>query len=91
MAKDQRFYVVWRGRRTGIFRTWAETQASVSGYSGARHKSYRSRVDAEAALANGPPDAVRYTYDASARHFASQREKIARSDAIMPKSDELPF
>ena len=37
MAK---FYVVWRGRKVGIFQTWGETEALVMGFSGARFKSF---------------------------------------------------
>ena len=91
MARKPKFYVVWRGRNTGIFMSWAETEAQVSGYPGARHKSYRSRVDAEQALANGPPEAVRHSDNPTAPHFANGREEIARRDAKISRSDELPF
>ena len=34
MAKTK-FYVVWKGRKTGIFNTWEACSAQVSGYQGA--------------------------------------------------------
>ncbi len=49
MAKTK-FYVVWKGRRTGIFKTWDECSAQVSGYPGAEYKSFDSLPAAEAAL-----------------------------------------
>jgi ribonuclease HI len=52
MAK-QKFYVVWVGRGTGIFTDWASTSASVSGYPGAKDKSYSSREEAESACEFG--------------------------------------
>lgn len=49
MAKAK-FYVVWKGRRVGIFNTWDECSAQVSGYPGAEYKSFDSLPAAEAAL-----------------------------------------
>ncbi len=49
----QKYYVVWKGRKTGIFTTWAECEKQVKGFVGAQFKSFESEVDAEAAyLAN---------------------------------------
>jgi ribonuclease HI len=49
MAK-QKFYVVWQGRKTGIFTSWAECEKQVKGFEGAQYKSFESRSAAEAAL-----------------------------------------
>lgn len=53
MAK-QKYYVVWQGRKTGIFTDWPTTQASVAGFSGASHKSFLTREEAEAAYKGKP-------------------------------------
>lgn len=45
-----KFYVVWKGRRTGIFNTWDECSAQVNGYPGAQYKSFDSLPAAQAAL-----------------------------------------
>ncbi|KAJ4313858.1 hypothetical protein N0V84_009213 [Fusarium piperis] len=42
-----KFYAVAIGRTTGVFETWEETKSQVNGYSGARHKSFKSREDAQ--------------------------------------------
>ncbi len=47
MAK---FYVVWKGRKTGVFSSWEECAAQVEGYAGAQYKSFTSRAAAEQAL-----------------------------------------
>ncbi len=48
-----KYYVVWKGRRTGIFTTWAECEKQVKGYVGAQFKAFEGEVEAEAAyLAN---------------------------------------
>jgi ribonuclease HI len=53
MAK--KFYVVWRGEKTGVFDDWATTQALVDGFAGARFKSFPTRAEAEAAFRSGAP------------------------------------
>jgi ribonuclease HI len=49
MPKKQ-FYVVWKGRKRGVFTTWDETSASVSGFPGAQYKAFGSRAAAQAAF-----------------------------------------
>ena len=50
-VNKQKFYVVWKGRQTGIFGSWAECEAQVKGYTGAEYKAFDSRPEAERALA----------------------------------------
>ncbi len=45
-----KFYAVKEGVCRGIFLTWEECKASVSGYSGAVYKSFKTRQEAEAFL-----------------------------------------
>jgi ribonuclease HI len=45
----EKFYVVWKGRKTGIFTSWNECSAQVSGFPGAEYKAFLSRAAAEAA------------------------------------------
>ena len=53
MAK--KFYVVWAGRRTGVFTEWSEAQPLVDKFAGARFKSFPTRAEAEAAFRAGKP------------------------------------
>ena len=46
----QKFYVVWSGRQTGVFTDWATVQRAVTGYAGARFKSFPTRAEAEEAF-----------------------------------------
>jgi ribonuclease HI len=49
----QKYYVVWKGRKTGIFTSWAECEKQVKGFVGAQYKAFGSEAEAEAAyLAN---------------------------------------
>jgi ribonuclease HI len=52
MAK-KKYYVVWRGRQTGIFDTWEECNEQIFSYSKASFKSFNSRELAEKAF-NSP-------------------------------------
>ena len=41
MAK-QKYYVVWKGRQTGVFNNWDACQAQIKGYEGAIYKSFET-------------------------------------------------
>lgn len=43
-----KFYAVRKGRKTGVFLTWAECQKQVNGFSGPEYKSFPTREAAEA-------------------------------------------
>lgn len=47
----KKVYAVRKGRKTGIFATWAECQKQTTGFSGAEFKSFTTRAGAEAYLA----------------------------------------
>ncbi len=49
MSKNRKYYVVWKGRRTGIFTTWEEASAQVNGFTGAQYKAFNTRADADKA------------------------------------------
>ncbi len=50
MAK-QKYYVVWKGRKRGIYSSWPECEAQVRGYPDAEYKAFDTRLEAERALA----------------------------------------
>ena len=45
----QKYYVVWKGRKPGIFTSWAETEKQVKGFAAAQFKSFESLKEAESA------------------------------------------
>lgn len=49
MAQKQKYYVVWKGRKPGIFISWTECEKQVKGFAGAQYKSFDSLQEAEAA------------------------------------------
>ncbi len=50
MAKKRKYYVVWKGRQSGVFSTWEECSAQVTGFTGAEYKAFDSRGAAEEAF-----------------------------------------
>lgn len=48
-SKKGKTYVVFKGRSPGIYSSWPECEAQVQGFSGANHKSYATKKEAEAA------------------------------------------
>ena len=49
----EKFYAVKKGSVTGIFKTWDECKASVTGYPGAVYKSFKTREEALEFLGEG--------------------------------------
>ncbi|HEX9385987.1 MAG TPA: ribonuclease H family protein [Anaerolineales bacterium] len=47
--QKQKYYVVWKGRKLGIFTSWAECEKQVKGFAAAQYKSFESLKEAEAA------------------------------------------
>ena len=52
----RKYYVVWKGRKPGVYTTWGECEAQVKGYAGAEYKSFANREIAEAAFRNDYED-----------------------------------
>lgn len=50
MAK-QKFYVVWKGRKPGIYETWEECRGQILGFKDAVYKSFPTRKEAVDAYA----------------------------------------
>jgi ribonuclease HI len=46
----EKYYVVWKGRRKGVFSSWKECSAQVSAYTGAEYMAFESRELAERAF-----------------------------------------
>lgn len=47
--KKPKFYVVWQGREPGVYTSWGACQAQISGYSGAKYKSFSTLSEAKIA------------------------------------------
>ncbi|GAB3884342.1 ribonuclease H1 domain-containing protein [Spirosoma agri] len=52
--KKPKFYVVWRGRETGVFDSWADCQKQTAGFDGALFKAFDSKPAAVKAYKDKP-------------------------------------
>ncbi|MBR1475658.1 MAG: ribonuclease H family protein [Muribaculaceae bacterium] len=58
-SNRRKWYVVWKGTEPGVCDSWAECEARVKGYPGARYKSFQTQEEAVRAFREG--------YDTEAR------------------------
>jgi len=49
---SKKFYVVWKGEKTGVFPTWSEVQNHTQGRSDAQFMGFSSKAEAETAYAS---------------------------------------
>ncbi len=75
-----KFYVVWKGRKRGIFSSWPECSASVHGYVDAQYMAFPSRELAEQAFRG------RY---ADYRDGHARAAKLSRSGGDVPAPDSI--
>lgn len=46
MAKDKKYYVVFKGRNPGVYDDWGDAKEQIDGFDGARYKGYSSPAEA---------------------------------------------
>jgi ribonuclease HI len=50
MKKPKKFYVIWKGRTTGVFADWDECSAQIAGFANAEYKGFDSLAAAQTAF-----------------------------------------
>jgi len=58
MAKKKKYYVVWAGRKRGIYPDWDTCKKQIDGFTGAQYKSFESQQGAIDAFAKNYAQAV---------------------------------
>lgn len=53
MAAKQKYYVVWEGRKPGVYTSWAECQEQINKFDDAKFKSYETKAAADLAYREG--------------------------------------
>ena len=53
MAKQQKYYVVWSGKKPGVYDNWNDCKQQVYQFENAKYKSFESRGEAETAFKQG--------------------------------------
>ena len=84
MAK-QKFYVVWDGAEDGVYTSWDACQQAVSGYSGAKYKSFKTEAEAEEAFEMGY-EAYRQKEAEREERKEAEKERAATPNATAEKA-----
>ncbi|CAL2089977.1 Ribonuclease H [Tenacibaculum sp. 190524A02b] len=50
MGNKKKYYVVWKGKKTGIFTSWDACKKQINGFEGAQYKSFIDKTEAEKAF-----------------------------------------
>ncbi len=79
MAKKTKYYVVWKGRKPGVYTQWPEAQAQVAGFEGALFKSYPHYEEAQKAFEKG---ASAFRANSSGGSSKKSKGSIPRSKII---------
>lgn len=59
MAKPKpKYYVVWKGKKTGVFSNWSDCKKQIDGFTGAQYKSFKTKEAAEKAFDLSPRDFI---------------------------------
>ena len=88
MAKQKaKFYVVWQGRESGIYDSWAACEAQVKGVA-AKYKGFSTRDEAERAFAEGHEKHISFS---SPNHsIASSPNRPITFDEMIKLGVKLP-
>ena len=49
-----KYYVVWRGRKPGIYTSWADCDKQIQGFAGQKFKGFKTLEEAQKAFEDGP-------------------------------------
>jgi len=48
-TKKQKYYVVWTGRKKGVFSSWEDCKKQIDGFEGAQYKAFTDKTEAQLA------------------------------------------
>jgi ribonuclease HI len=80
---QQKYYVVWVGKKPGIYGSWPECQKQVDKMNGAKYKSYPTKAEAEQAFREG------WT-----KHWGKAqpgKSRITQPAPVAPKTVEIDY
>lgn len=75
-AGISRWYVVWEGRKPGIYDSWKECSDQVLGFSGNKFKSFATYAEAVSEYAKGNVDAAGESSSPCCQHCDDLRMKV---------------
>lgn len=76
MSKKKKFYVVWKGNKTGIFESWEDCKAAIKSFKGAQYKSFPTFAEAKKAFNGAYADFITSKKDKN-KPSPLQQKKVA--------------
>ncbi|KAI3530201.1 ATP-dependent DNA helicase pif1 [Colletotrichum abscissum] len=81
-SKGKTYYVVWKGRKCGIFTSWPQCMAQTSGFSGARFEGTRTFQEAEGKFQDELIKEVSRSHPRSTAETSDVPRAVASSPAL---------
>ena len=67
----KKWYVVWKGKEPGVYKTWSECKQQVEGFEGARYKSFETQIQAIEAYRTDPKNYIGNKKPTVKHHYSS--------------------
>lgn len=80
MSKKKKYYVVWKGKKTGVFSSWDTCKKQIDGFEGAQYKAFVNKNEAEKAFKKSFAD---YRGKDTKKVILSTKEKAAYGAPIL--------
>ncbi len=77
MAKNKKYYVVWKGVNPGVYDSWTDCQLQIKGYEGAQFKSFPTKDEAE------------HAFSLSAFHFMNKTNAKVKIEQRLPENFDM--
>ena len=90
-SQSQTYYVVKKGRKTGIFRTWLECKSAVDGYKNPIFRKFSSFIEASEFYGNGNGDSNTSTLKSQTNTSQNTSHNISNntSSIVSASSDDM--
>jgi ribonuclease HI len=82
LARQLKYYVVWKGHHPGIYSDWKECEIQILGYEGAQYKSFPDRESAIEAFRSGASAFYKSIAKPAAKTVSSGKGPILNSLAV---------
>jgi viroplasmin and RNaseH domain-containing protein len=84
----KKFYVVWKGKKTGVFSSWDTVKKLVQGFDGAQYKAFGDKVEAEKAFKKKYSD---YKGKSTKKPVLSKAEKATYGVPVSNEKRKVDF
>ncbi len=77
-----KYYVVWKGKKPGIYTSWEECQKQIQGFPGAKYKSFKTLEQAKVAFSQPPEQVIGKKNKQASDYRLFERKPVKRAIAV---------